>query len=397
MAVLAVPGRVACALLLGGACLAVASRATAAQEPTTPAQNVAAGARVFGEKGCSGCHAINGVGATVGPDLGRVGGVASAYGFAALMWNHLPAMASRMRTTGTAAPRVTPWEAADLVAFLFWAGYTSPRGDTTAGRRLFSEKRCIMCHQTRGIGGVIGPRLDGLSAQSPIDVAAAFWNHAATMEREMRERRIARPTITGQELGDLLAFLGSGPSSAEAGAVNVLPGNAAAGRELFRTKACVQCHRIGGEGGTRGPDLGAVPRRDPTAFAAAMWNKGPGMMQAMRAAGIAVPQLSGAEMADLVAYLGTLQYLAGEGAASRGRERLRSAGCLACHGLGGPGASGAGDLAGRSGLGTRAAVLAALWNHVALPESVLSGNWPTLEPGAVADLVAYFEMQGRGR
>jgi hypothetical protein len=56
-----------------------------------------------------------------------------------------------------------------------------------------------------------------------------------------------------------------------------------------------------------------------------------------------------------------------------------------------------GDLAGRSGLSSRAAVLAALWDHVALPESVLSRTWPALEPGTVADLVAYFETQGRGR
>ncbi len=391
------PARMARGLAVAAACSVLVPRSASAQEATTPAQNVAAGARVFGAKGCSGCHAINGVGATIGPDLGRVGGVASVYGLAALMWNHLPAMASRMRATGAAAPHVAPWEAADLVAFLFWAGYVSPRGDSAAGHRLFSEKRCIMCHQARGIGGVIGPRLDGLRAESPIDIAAAFWNHAATMEHEMQERGIARPALTGQDLDDLLAFLRAGSPSPEAGAVNVLPGNADAGRALFRTKGCVRCHRVGGEGGTRGPDLGAVPRRDPMAFAAAMWNKSPGMIQAMRTAGIAVPELAGAEMADLVAYLGTTQYLAGEGSAARGRDRLRSAGCLSCHGFGGPGAGGAGDLAGRLGLGTRAAVLAALWNHVALPESTWSRTWPTLEPGAVADLVAYFATQGRGR
>jgi mono/diheme cytochrome c family protein len=367
-----------------------------AQEPT-PAQSVAAGARVFGDKGCSRCHAINGVGGTVGPDLGRVSGVTSVYGLAALMWNHLPAMASRMQGTGTAAPRMAPWEAADLVAFLFWAGYVSPRGDTAAGRRLFSEKRCIMCHQAGGVGGVIGPSLDNLRAESPIDVAAAFWNHAATMGRVMRERGIARPTLTGPELDNLLAFLGTGAQSPEPGIVNALPGSADVGRELFRAKACIRCHQIGSEGGTRGPNLGSLARRDPIALAAAMWDKGPGMMQAMRAAGIAVPRLSGPEMADLVAYLESQQYLAGGGTPSRGRERLRSAGCLSCHGLGGPGRGGAGDLAGRSGLGTRAAVLAALWNHVALPDSVLRRGWSTLEPGAVADLVAYFETQGRGR
>jgi mono/diheme cytochrome c family protein len=389
--------RLTCGIAALTACAMLDSGQVMAQEPTTPAQNVAAGARVFGAKGCGACHAINGVGATVGPDLGRAGGVTSVFGLAALMWNHLPAMAARMRASGTAAPRVTPWEAADLVAFLFWAGYVSPRGDTATGRRLFTEKRCIVCHQAHGVGGVIGPRLDELVAESPIDVAAAFWNHAAAMEQEMRARGVTRPTLTGEELGDLLAFFGSGGRPAEGAMVNVLPGSPEAGRTLFRTKGCVRCHRAGGAGGTRGPDLGAAPRRDALAFAAAMWDRSPGMMQAMRATGIPVPRLSGGEMADLVAYLGTGQYLAGEGSATRGRERLRSAGCLSCHGLNAPGAGGAGALAGRAGLATRAGLLAGLWNHVSLPDSELTKTWPALDAGAVADLVAYFETQGQGR
>jgi mono/diheme cytochrome c family protein len=305
-------------------------------------------------------------------------------------------MVSRMQAAATAAPRMAPQEAADLVAFLFWAGYVSPRGDTAAGRRLFSAKRCIMCHQARGIGGVIGPPLDDLRAQSPIDVAAAFWDHADTMGRVMQERGITRPTLTGPELANLLAVLGTGAQSPEPGIVSALPGNAEVGGELFRAKACIRCHRIGGEGGSRGPSLDALARPDPIAFAAAMWDRGPGMMQAMREARIAIPRLSGPEMADLVAYLELQQYRAGEGAASRGRERLRSAGCLSCHGLGGPGPRGAGDLRGRRDLTTRAAVLAALWNHVTLPDSVFQGGWSTLEPGGVADLVAYFATQGRG-
>src|SRR5205807_10289321 len=51
------------------------------------------GSQIFATEGCVQCHAINGVGATVGPDLGRLAdrGFTPAT-LAATMWNHAPAM-----------------------------------------------------------------------------------------------------------------------------------------------------------------------------------------------------------------------------------------------------------------------------------------------------------------
>ena len=40
-----------------------------AQVPTGQTQSVLAGSRVFGTSGCSACHAINGLGGELGPDL----------------------------------------------------------------------------------------------------------------------------------------------------------------------------------------------------------------------------------------------------------------------------------------------------------------------------------------
>ena len=90
-----------------------------------------------------------------------------------------------------------------------------------------------------------------------------------------------------------------------------LPGRVEAGRLLFAEKKCVECHSAGGAGGKVGPelvDLGV--RRSPVEFAAAIWNKAPAMMAAMQQRGIAVPNLSPGEMADLVAYLYSVHYFA---------------------------------------------------------------------------------------
>ncbi len=130
------------------------------QVPSGPTQNALAGARVFGVKGCVRCHAINGLGGTEGPDFGRFSRPRSFYDFSASMWNHLPMMVERMRALGIDPPQLKAQEIADLIAFLSTVNYFDPAGDVDTGRQLFSEKRCIVCHQVEGIGGVVGPNLD---------------------------------------------------------------------------------------------------------------------------------------------------------------------------------------------------------------------------------------------
>jgi cytochrome c2 len=358
------------------------------QDVPTPAQSIAAGSRVYGAKGCGGCHAINGIGETIGPDLGRLGAPSLAAVVAAL-WNHLPAMAARIEAGATPAPRLERWEAADLVAFLFWAAAWTPPGDAQAGRALFTSRQCILCHRVGGEGGVLGPALDGLRRRaSAIDLAAALWNHTPTMAAEMRAQRVPRPTLTGREINDLVAFFGTGEDDMPSEPVHALGGRADAGERLFRTKECVRCHRAGRDGGSVGPDLTAVGPRDPSDFAAAMWNKGDRMLDAIRAVGIAVPQLTGAEMADLVAYLGSLQYAAGAGSASRGRQAAIAGGCTGCHEGGVPKLS---QPAGQAGSGGS---IAALWNHVALPEDSLRRSWRALTASQVTDLMAFLEAGG---
>jgi mono/diheme cytochrome c family protein len=372
-----------------------------AQPVLGPSQDPLAGSRVFGSKGCATCHAVGGIGGKVGPDLGRIPRPRSFFDLVTGMWNHLPRMTERMQQLGIARPRLDAREAGDLIAFLYTLHYFDPPGDATTGRRLFSEKHCVVCHQVAGSGGVVGPPLDHLKPfGSPIFVAAAMWNHSAQMSVTMQAKGVARPTFSGSELRDLIAFLVPAAATPE-GPVYLLPGRVDTGRLLFAEKQCVVCHGAAVRGARAAPDLaGRGVRRTPVEFAAAMWNKAPTMLAAMRQRGIAVPQLRADEMADIVAYLYSIRYLAEPGDLRNGWAVATAKGCLHCHALAGERGKTASDLTRVKGLDSPAAVLAALWNHLVVTAPSPGGQrmpWPEFRPGEMADLVAALQSSGRKR
>ena len=61
---------------------------------------------------------------------------------------------------------LTEREAGDLFAYLFTLGYFDARGDRSRGAAVFEDGRCVMCHQVRGVGGVVGPVLDRVGARA---------------------------------------------------------------------------------------------------------------------------------------------------------------------------------------------------------------------------------------
>jgi mono/diheme cytochrome c family protein len=371
-----------------------ATTASLAQTPAGPAQNAFAGAQVFGEKGCVKCHAVRGLGGDEGPDLGASSERKTFYELAAHMWNHVPRMVERMGSLGIDRPQMTAQETSDLIAFLFTLDYFDPPGDAAHGRELFTEKRCVMCHQVGGVGGVIGPNLEFVSYfGSPIQVAAAMWNHGPAMDEAMNALGIERSSVSGSELIDLISYLESAAGDWPQGPLHVLPGRADEGRRLVVEKGCIDCHSILGRGGRLGPDLaGGRGRRSMTEFAAAMLNKAPAMRRALRARGLSVPKLSAVQMADLVAYLHSVQYFADSGDPDRGRLLLRDKGCLACHSLNGRGGTNAPDLAAVRGVDSPGGMAASLWNHApAMYESGIGEVWPTFTPSEMADLGAFLE------
>jgi mono/diheme cytochrome c family protein len=376
-----------------------ASQPGYAQERWGLTQNPMAGSQVFGSKGCVKCHSVNGLGGTLGPDLGHIAERRSLYDLAATMWNHLPRMGQQMQELGIERPQLSEREAADLVAFLFTLDYFDPPGDSEAGEHLFDEKKCVVCHQVGVHGGVAGPSLDHLGQYgSPILVAAAMWNHGPGMQAMMEDKGIERPTFSGSELTDLIAYLESISPPSLAGPLYVLPGDANEGRVTFAEKGCAECHSVRGVGGREAPDLARrAVSWDLTQFAAAMWNKAPRMTAHMRARGIQVPQLGAGEMADLVAYLYSVRYFAESGDVQAGQRLLSGSGCLTCHSLNGQGAGAAGNLAESTEMVSPAEVISVLWNHAAYTEAgdSLAVPWPVLSAEEMADIAAFLQSPRR--
>ncbi|MBI4560665.1 MAG: c-type cytochrome [Candidatus Rokubacteria bacterium] len=174
------------------------------------------GWKLFTIKGCIRCHAVQGQGGKVGPDLSRGRLPQTPSGLAALLWNHGDRMQEEMPRRGVPPPTFRGTEISDLVAYLYFVGFFDPPADRTRGRAVFVSKGCVRCHSIKGKGGTVGPDLARSEAVlSPVEAARLMWNHAPFMETRMKELGISWPLFEGNEMVDLLGYLASLPGGAE--------------------------------------------------------------------------------------------------------------------------------------------------------------------------------------
>jgi mono/diheme cytochrome c family protein len=388
-------------LLLVLVALAALPPAPEAHAGERPLPDPVEGSRLFVRKGCVVCHAVDGEGGKIGPDLGRVSTGRTLLGVAAVMWNHSPRMTERIKEVKVARPKLTPEEMANLFAFLNYTGYFDAPGDPKRGMELFRDRSCARCHAVGGEGGTVAPSLDRFKRYiSPIVLATAMWNHGPHMRAVMEQTGIARPQLSGEDIAHLLAYIRQAGRGGPEAALYLLPGNPEVGRQLFQQKRCATCHGPAGRGGI-GPDLRHSRKefhRGLTQVGALMWNHGPAIWQKMAEMGITFPTFEGQEMADLVAFLYTLRYFDEPGKSDRGRETFASKGCAACHGPAGRGGAGAPDLTKTLGKASPIEIAAAMWNHgTAMEQEVRARGlpWPNLEGRDLADLVEFLWAGGR--
>ena len=261
-----------------------------------------------------------------------------------------------------------------------------------AGWDVFAKKSCGQCHSIRGTGAQVGPDLARLQGSSFFDIGAAMWNHLPRMGAKMRELRIDKPRLTPLELFNLVAFLHTAQYFDELG-------NLQRGERLFAAKGCVQCHSVGGKGGTVGPALDPLQRSNsPVLVAAAMWNHGPQMAETMKSKGIERPTFQGNELSDIIAYVvASGRAMGGDttqvipGTPERGKAFFREKQCVTCHAVSGKGGRVGPDL----GRGQRVSLTqfaARMWNHGPAMWTKMkerSIEPPRLTGQEMADLLAY--------
>jgi cytochrome c2 len=366
-----------------------------AQPLGSPPQDPIAGARVFGVKGCAACHAATRAGPPAAPDLRRIAPPRSLPAVASAMWNHRPYV-QQLRALD---PRLDARETGNLLAFLFTLDYWDAggaEGDARAGRRLFVEKQCVVCHQVAGTGGVVGPSLNSFRQyHSPILVAAIMWNHGLQMAEAMRARGIERHLFRGTELRDLIAYLKSESVAADPEPLYLVPGEAEHGRRIFADKHCIECHSGGGLGSSL---VGRGAGRDLTEFATAMWHESPAMIPMMKRRAIVILPLRGDEMADLVAYLDSVGYFASSGDAKRGRKLAGDKGCLVCHSASDLGATVGREVIWPQGRAAPTMMISFAWNHSLIIDEAAGQAtiaWRPLQADEMWDLMAFVRWRGR--
>lgn len=164
------------------------------------------GRHLYRAKGCHTCHGDDARGSR-GPNLASVERDWDSTEFAAAMWNKAPAMMAEMKAGGLRAPRLTPGEMADIVAYLQSLRYFEGAGRPELGRRAIRDKGCLDCHSLggEGQGEVLDlsrtPELD-----TPVSVIAALWNHVILLEHLPREGGHPWPSFDETEMANLVSF-----------------------------------------------------------------------------------------------------------------------------------------------------------------------------------------------
>ncbi len=146
---------------------------------------------------------------------------------------------------------------------------------------------------------------------------------------------------------------------------SLLPGDADRGKHVFRTASCDVCHSIDGEGGRIAPDLGQGVERgfSPYVMAGLLWNHAPVMWAAMERKGVARPELSEQQAADLFAYFFAARYFEQPGDIKRGKQVFLVKRCVECHGIGSELRQGIRPVAVWKSLADPIALAQQMWNH----------------------------------
>jgi cytochrome c2 len=340
------------------------------------------GERVFESESCVQCHALNGKGGHVGPDLGRaIDRDFTPASLASTMWNHAPTMWAAMERDNIKRGGLDEHAAADLFAFFYSAHFFDKPGDAGRGKRLFHDRTCDRCHGlTDSPNPAAPPIARWQSLGAPIELTQAMWNHSGAMYAEMQQKKMPWPQLTGQDLSDLLVYFRNLPVSP--GRQSILITTAGSqGETLFASKGCKACHDASTLLFRTGLD-----NRTLTDVAAALWDHAPKMKTPPA-------HFDTNEMRELLSYVWANQFFSVNGNPDRGKKVFTTKHCAACHD---DPSSGAPDLSKRPEALNGATMVSVLWRHGPQMLELMqkkSIKWPRFESSEMSDVIAYLNSR----
>jgi ubiquinol-cytochrome c reductase cytochrome b subunit len=167
---------------------------------------------------------------------------------AALGWSGLTA----------AAVIATPEEAKEIVDYSAPTDWMQLAPEELAGVGYFRQEKCTSCHTVAGRGPSIGPDLAHI----------AKHRNAAWMIDHFKNPSAMRPgtsmppiALDSEQMNSLAAFLLKLDPDNASGLLNETPEFAIEGAMVFQKRACINCHRVNGNGMSVGPPLNGLARR----------------------------------------------------------------------------------------------------------------------------------------
>jgi len=173
--------------------------------------------------------------------------------------------------------------------------------------------------------------------------------------------------------------------------------------DVLRTRNCDVCHSINGQGGRIAPDLGRGVERgfSPYVMAGLLWNHAPVMWAAMEKTGVAKPELSEQQAADLFVYFFAARYFEQPGDIRRGKRVFLVKRCGECHGVASALGAGIQPVAAWKSLADPIALAQQMWNHAREMMPALDRReipYPRFSAQELTDLLVYLrstQMPGR--
>jgi cytochrome c2 len=328
------------------------------------------GLQILQQQRCFLCHSTDHKG-TAANLMERMGRAETPSEIAGEMWNHAPVMWSAWTAKGAQAPPLTEADAEDLFAYLFAARYFEHLGEADRGKKLFDEK-CRDCHSLHGRPRVGKPVSQWRPITDAFVLIQTMWNHTDEAKRTLEAKGLKWPTLTGQEVTDLVIYFQNVTGKGKTPILFSLPTQN--GEALFREKGCETCHQ-GSQVLKR--ELCRCTEAD---VAARLWNHASDIQNP--------PQFTIEEMRSFVNWVWATEFLKGEGDANKGREKFMDKGCAECHD---GSATSAPTLEARSKPYSSPSMVGALWQHRSMLDQMEKKHipWPHFGPTDLEDITAY--------